>query len=690
MDFQPPFVVEWPDHVDSPVDVSFLLDAPAGKNGPIRIKSGHLSYPDGRRFQIWGVNVTGRGGLPATNDAARIAVNLARVGINCVRFHFMDSPAPRGIIESGRDDTQELDPGQMERLDFFIAQLKQRGIYSDINLNVNRPYKAGDGVKDFQLLGFGKAVTFFDDRVLELERQYARALLSHKNPFTGNSYAQEPAIAIVEMVNENSLVEAWGDGRLRGSNAGRNGGAWTDIPASYARELTDQFNLWLKQHRSARQLKRWREQAGLPADAPLLRLTPDEFAKAPSDRFETETEFYMDTEKTFYLSMARYLRKEVGVKALLVGNSDHNHRVSGYCQVTGTSLLDVVDGHDYWQLPEHRTIVSNTPMVDAPFSSIIVNLSRSAVSGKPFISTEVNNPFPNEYACEGIPIIAAYAAFENWDGVFWYSLANNKELMAMKTGINGSFNLCMDPVRMAAFPAGALVFLRGDVRSAEKTLFRSYTRQQVLESIRLPRDQQPYFTPGFPLALPLEHAVRITSLDGPPTGTFNAKAGSPLYSDTRELSWYYGDPGSGLVTVNTERTQALVGFVGVNRVRLKNLSADAQTPFCAIILNALDDQPIARSGKLLLTATARVGNSNQEWNANRTELVHPGTAPTRIEPVLATLRLTGLKDARQIWAAPLDGAGRLGSAKDQAVETGGHWELKLHETTVWYLLTVGR
>ena len=48
----------------------------------------------------------------------------------------------------------------MDKLDFFVAELKQRGIYTDLNLNVARPYKAGDGVKDYEYLGFAKAVTF--------------------------------------------------------------------------------------------------------------------------------------------------------------------------------------------------------------------------------------------------------------------------------------------------------------------------------------------------------------------------------------------------------------------------------------------------------------------------------------------------------------------------------------------------
>jgi hypothetical protein len=40
-----------------------------------------------------------------------------------------------------RNDTRVLDKDQLDRLDFFIVELKKRGIYSDLNLNVGRAYQ---------------------------------------------------------------------------------------------------------------------------------------------------------------------------------------------------------------------------------------------------------------------------------------------------------------------------------------------------------------------------------------------------------------------------------------------------------------------------------------------------------------------------------------------------------------------
>ncbi|HWH69173.1 MAG TPA: hypothetical protein VNT26_07295, partial [Candidatus Sulfotelmatobacter sp.] len=500
---------------------------------------------DGVRLRLWGVNATGGGGLPAKERARVLAALLAQRGINGIRFHMLDLAAPRGLIAAG-DTSRSLDTNALDRLDYFIAQLKQRGIYADLNLNVGRRYRAGDGVRDYDLLGMAKAVTFFDERLLELQREYARQLLTHVNPYTGKAYREEPAVALVEFVNENSLIEAWFGNRLLGENTRKNPDTWTDIPASYAQALTDKYNVWLKQEYAAAVIERWHQSDHLPAGAPIPRLRPAEFGKANPERFKAEARFYLAVERAFYQGMAKFLREDLKVRALLIGNSDHGHSKTGYPQLAGTSLLDVVDGHVYWQHPRYLNDaasgkragfeINNTPMVDNPLHSTVVELSRSAFAGKPYIVSEVNHPFPAESACEGIPILAAYAALQDWDGVFWYTLAHvdvtGTEPMAL-----GHFDLAPDPVKMSQMAAGALMFLRGDVAKAQQSVSRSYTPDQVIGSIRLSNSEAPFFTLGFPLALPLRHAVRIGTVED--RQSWNAASASPLRSDTGELSWYY-------------------------------------------------------------------------------------------------------------------------------------------------------
>src|SRR5579875_3531474 len=85
-----PFTMNLRDAVlkPSPLDLSFLLDAPAGKHGFIVVRNGHLATPDGHRIRFWGVNITdwspGSRQIPSRKDAAFWAQTLARFGVNIV------------------------------------------------------------------------------------------------------------------------------------------------------------------------------------------------------------------------------------------------------------------------------------------------------------------------------------------------------------------------------------------------------------------------------------------------------------------------------------------------------------------------------------------------------------------------------------------------------------------------------
>jgi hypothetical protein len=694
-----PFAVDWTANADSPASMAFLLSAPAGKDGYIRVAKGHLVQPNGQRFRIWGVNITGRATVPPREAAPQLAAHLARCGVNCVRLHFLDSVAPNGLVAAGRDTTQTLDPAQLDRLDFFVDQCRQRGIYIDLNLNVGHIYKAGDGVPDAELLGFAKAITYFNPRLIELQQQYARQLLTHRNPYTGHEYRHEPAVALVELVNENSLVESWFSGRLLGKQTRKHPGTWADIPARYERELTTQYNRWLRARLPAGELAALRKEAGLPDGTPLPRLNPAEFKRASERRFRTEATFYVEVERGYFDGMTRYLRNELDVKTPLLGTSDHNHYRSGYPLLSSTSRLDVVDGHVYWQHPEYvvdpqtgRHLgfkISNTPMVNDPLNSTVVQLSRSAVAGKPYTVSEVNHPFPHEYACEGVPILAAYAALHDWDGVFWYTLAHHW-LAGEPARPIGHFDLGPDSVKMTQVAAGALTFLRSDAGAARQTIARSYSANQVLESLRLPGSERPYFTPGFARVAALIHATRIASFDGARTTKFEAAVGETIVSDTGELRWAGFDAHRGRFLCDTPRTQAIVGYTA-DAEPTRHLALRVKNAFCAVTLSALDAKPIAAADRLVLAATARVANSDMRWNAKRTTLEQWGRVPPCIEPVVGTIELRGMSSAAVVMVQPLDGVGRpLGSSR-QAVETGSAWTFPVGDpVTTWYLIRVVR
>ena len=263
------------------------------------------------------------------------------------------------------------------------------------------------------------------------------------------------------------------------------------------------------------------------------------------------------------------------------------------------------------------------------------------------------------------------------------------------------FDISLDPVRMTEMAAGALMFLRGDVKPARQTVERTYSKEQVLDAGLLPGglrpgSEQPYFTAGFPLTLPLEHAVRIKSFDGPPTAQFTASGANPIVSDTKELSWYTSDAKTGLVTVDTDRAQALIGYIKANQKSVKNLAADVTNNFATILLTSLDDKPIARADKMApQRPRSRVSNTDQKWNDAHTwrwAAADRATRPTLIEPVTGTVTLRShrrreVRECRRARWLPNKPIGDPIVAKKTA--TG--WEIPVGTpVTTWYVVTVTR
>lgn len=708
-----PFTVDHAGRSASLIDMRGLLDGPAGKHGFIRVRDGHFVYPDGRRFRCWGVNITGwalgSALLPPKKEAEIFAESLARLGVNCVRLHFLDMPdtsrmrdgesnggyrvpvthTPAGLIESSRNDTRAFDPVQLDRLHYFFAQLKARGIYVDFNLNVGRTYKAGDGVPDHELLGVAKAFTHFGPELIELQKEYARMLLTARNPYTGLRYVDDPAVVIVEIVNENSPLEFWQRNWLRGERAPGGENLQLDMTPHYWKLLVGRYNEWIARNRSRAEVARLRKIAGVAEGSPIPFMNRGEFRTAPDERYRAELEFLTDLEIEFQGEMTRFLRDELGVKSVIIPTADHTYFIAGQPMMRSSAKFDVMDSHVYWQ---HPAIYGrrNEPMVDTPELAIPVKLARTAMSGKAFTVSEVNHPFPSDYAAEMIPILSSYAALQDWDGIFFYTFES--KLIGEATPVIGDhFDITQDPVKIAQMPVGAMIFLRGDVSAARKTVERALSTQQINDSARMSRREQPYFHPGFPLNLPLVHGSRVSCIDCAPVPPPALAPSNPIVSDTGELSWSSGEPRSGFVTVDTPRTQVMVGFAPAKDWRLTHLSGELANDFAAVSLSSLDGKPIYQSDTLLLTAAARAGNTGMEWNERRTMLTKWGAAPTWIEPVTGWVLLKDIDGAVGVFATPLDGAGRpLGPpVRGRMLEAG--WEIAVGSpATTSYLIRVAR
>ena len=215
-----PFVPSY-DSPDNVVNMSHLLEAPAGKNGRIRVEGGHFVNDKGR-VKFHATNLTGPANFPTHEEAARLAARLARFGINCVRLHYFDGTylkgnamltEQKGIMDHSGATRRKFDPAQRERLDYLIAEFKKRGIYVNINLHVARDLGAADGIPS-PSSDRNKGLNQFYPPLIALQKEYAKELLSHVNPYTGMSYLKDPVVAMVELNNEESLWRLYRQGGL--------------------------------------------------------------------------------------------------------------------------------------------------------------------------------------------------------------------------------------------------------------------------------------------------------------------------------------------------------------------------------------------------------------------------------------------------------------------------------------------
>ena len=688
-----PFSVNYQDIGDEAIDISFLLEKPAGKSGFITAQNGKLVKPDGTQVRLWGVNITdwtkGSTQIPEKEDARLYAKTLARYGINCVRLTFLDFFTPRGLINPNFDNTGNLDAEQLDKLDYWISQLKENGIYTDLNLLVGRTFKEGDNVEDYKKIGWAKYVSYFDSQLIELQKDFAKDLLTHYNPYTKSSYNNEPAIVIVELVNENTLFDAWHRNALHPASEVSWDPNFRNLTNYHSELLTQMFNNFIRNKFSEAEIESIRKQAQAKKGELISRASRKDNLETQKDWVHATISFYEDVEKRYFVEMKKYLKDTLSVKSLLIGSNDFLHNQSEYPMLYSNRELDIIDGHVYWQHPTWPGKI-NTPMVNEPDSSTIAKLSRIALAGMPYTVSEVNNAFPNDYESEGIPLISAYGSFQDWSGIMVYTFEPKTD-PDYRGFVGDAFDISHHPVKMPQMIVGSLMYLRADVAKANGTVLRTYSDKQISQTMTMPVEDSPYYTPGYDASDVFKHKVRIVSLDKAQNYDETKQGKKLLLSDTKELAWELNSKGNGCVTINTPFTQAIIGFTNEFEKELDNLDVNVDNEFSAITLSSIDDKPINNSNQLLLITGAKVENTGQVWDSERKKIVKRGSAPSLVEVVSGKITLSNLDRAKKVVVKPLDGSGVPSGETIEAEKSGENWMFSVGEIiTTWYKIEISR
>ena len=410
---------------NTPLDFSFLLDAPAGKYGFIQSSpAGHLTFEHApeKRIRLYGPNLCFTANFLSRAEADRLADHLASCGYNTVRIHHHDTL----LTDPEAPDSVTLNLQRLDQLEYLLFRLKEKGIYVTTDLYTNRKFKPGDHIPEYIesdqpqmkiLLPVSKAA-------MENWKNFARKWMLHKNPYTKRTWAEEPALYCINLVNEEPLTLYWN--RSKSS---------ADLYRRRFQEYCEERNL------------------------------PPSKADHANPVFR---HFLHELQEAALVEQIRFVKEELGVKALVTSLNCGREIPLALLR----DHFDVVDNHAYFDhpgFPENRWNLPFSYLQRSAISdmaSVPRDIMPSRLPGKPFLVTEFNYCNPNLYRAEAGPLIGGYAALQNWDALYRFAWSHSARDIEQVVSAYG-FNAVNDPLAQFSDRIAIAMFLRGDVKAAE-------------------------------------------------------------------------------------------------------------------------------------------------------------------------------------------------------------------------------
>ncbi|MBL8328766.1 MAG: hypothetical protein JNJ71_07925 [Rubrivivax sp.] len=589
----------WPldstDWRSAPIDLSFLnaADKPAGKRGFVRADGERLVFGDGTTARFWGTNVNAWALFETPRDAVRQqARRLAALGFNLVRIHHHDAFWVQNNLfgdQRSLRETGQIHAEQFDKIGWWIKCLRDEGIHIWLDLHVHRAFKPGDNITAFHEInkpnegGDPKGYGYVNPSIQAAMKRFAEAYVTRTNPHTGLAFKDDPAIVAMLITNENDITHHFGHAMLPDKN--------------------------------------------VPEHHKLFMAQAEAFAKAsglPRDRVWRTWEggppklFLNDLERRVNADMAAHLRS-LGVKVPLVTTSTWGgNSLSSLPALTAGEIIDV---HAY--APQAQLEMS--PLSAA---NLVHWLGAGQVLGRPMTVTEWNaEPFPTADR-HTLPLyVGAVAAHQGWDALMHFAYTQSPVDGPGQPSNWHSFN---DPSVQAPLAAAALMMRRGDVREATTryvfdpgaALFNQALTPPNTPAIRtaLERGRLSIAMPATPELPWLQRAplpAGATVLRDPQQSVIEPGA-QEIRSDTAELHRHWG---KGIYRIDTPRTQAAMGWIGGETIKLADVELQLLTRNATVAVQSLDDAPIHQARQLLITLAAR--SVPQEGNR----------APFRVEPV---------------------------------------------------------
>ena len=708
------FVVGEDKYEDSAaLDLRVLNEKVAGEHGFVKLSPDGNSFlrGDGEPLRFWAAGErTNDAKLPELKRQARY---LAKRGVNALRIFAMLPPTgPNSQIT-------DVNERELDCVFRTVAAMKSAGIYTIVD-----GYWAGSSAiqKDWGVMRCGKAnledMVYIDPKVQTGYKAWMKALLTRKNPYTDIPLAEDPAVAIIQLQNEDSLLW-WGIGGLK-----------DDALLSLRQKFAD--FLKKKYGSSEKAPDSWKTCAGttppdefakgLPGFLHIWDLTRDGAAQKGSApgfgaRTADQLEFLATIMKQFNSEMTTYLRKELGCKQLINANNwrtvdlvttqDAEYWADSTDDVTARNIY-VGGAHDGpnngWMIAAGHLYSDKSLLLDPRNLPTNVRM----VEGHPYILSEVLWCPPNLYQSEAALVMAGQQSLTGLGAACWF--CNYASEWERGSATKWTYST---PMQIGQFPAAALIYRNGYVKAGEPAVVEHRSLQDMWDRKTPLFSEEPGWDPNRdqgnrPPASSIKTALDpLACLVGPCRVKFDS---DPSKSTAVDLSKYIDHEkktvrsitgeidlnyGVGIYRIDAPKAQLAVGFLAAAGVqKLSGIEIDCKNKYGAVAVVSLDGKPLKESAKVLVqigstarptgwaTVPAKIKHGNETIDGFR--ITSTGKMPWQVRSAVGTL---SINNARLTKGTVLDPNGLATDAPVQLQPGDGKVTLTLPSNALYVILS---
>jgi hypothetical protein len=610
------------------LNLRYLNEETAGMNGFIHLSDDGESFMAGDLpIRFWPVN-SGAGSMNDT-DLENHAEFLAQMGVNMVRYHASISPKGKGT------DIYDVDRKEINNIWRVVAAMKKQGIYTTIspfwphNGHMGGWLPKEWGIEDYSDKDDLWGVMYFNDKLQDAYKAWVRVLYTEKNPFTGIALKDEPAVGIIQIMNEDGVF------------------FWTMQSKNPALKqmVTAKYIVWLKKKYGtlASAFSAWGD-AHLVADN-LEKQTVDlysvyDMTQSVSEnkaiRMRDQIEFFADTQYDFYTEIHDYYRNVLGCKQII--------NAENWTTASPSRLLDLErwtntsnevmalnryydPGHfgenSGWRIdPGHHYM--GLSVLKQP-QKLPINVKQ--VVGHPFIMTESGWNLPHKYMAEGPFLISTLQSITGFDAFYWFSFDSPEYSrnpyfdFTRDTSGKRAMNrwTCSLPGILGQFPANALLYRLNYLQPGEVVVHEEKPMEKLWNREISPIVEETNFDPNRDSKNNMGTGTNseispLTFLTGKVEVVYGGDASKTrisarlnqlidqgkklIKSSTGEMEWDYG---KGICQVISEKACGVCGFLDAKlNFRLGSVQINSNNGYAAIWVLTMDNQPIAKSGKILI------------------------------------------------------------------------------------------